>query len=147
MPRDESEDEVLDFLRREPIQPDALVYFKIKGESQARCVKLLSNGQSTEEENLNHLLWLYNKRVGYRWVLAEYREVEGVVPSEGVTYINLHADDGMQRITVTEDPRYHGSLVQAYKNGLEGLTPAEFCLLYTSPSPRDKRQSRMPSSA
>ena len=24
---------------------------------------------------------------------------------------------------------------------------AEFCLLYTSPSPRDKRQSRMPSSA
>ena len=29
-----------------------------------------------------------------------------------------------------------------------GLTQAEFaCLLYTSPSPRDKRQSRMPSSA
>ena len=25
--------------------------------------------------------------------------------------------------------------------------PIEFCLLYTSPSPRDKRQSRMPSSA
>ena len=24
---------------------------------------------------------------------------------------------------------------------------AKFCLLYTSPSPRDKRQSRMPSSA
>ena len=30
-----------------------------------------------------------------------------------------------------------------------GLTPVFFrtCLLYTSPSPRDKRQSRMPSSA
>ena len=27
------------------------------------------------------------------------------------------------------------------------LTPAGGCLLYTSPSPRDKRQSRMPSSA
>ena len=26
-------------------------------------------------------------------------------------------------------------------------TPFEICLLYTSPSPRDKRQSRMPSSA
>ena len=25
--------------------------------------------------------------------------------------------------------------------------PSNFCLLYTSPSPRDKRQSRMPSSA
>ena len=29
---------------------------------------------------------------------------------------------------------------------LNNLTP-EVCLLYTSPSPRDKRQSRMPSSA
>ena len=28
-----------------------------------------------------------------------------------------------------------------------GLTSFYFCLLYTSPSPRDKRQSRMPSSA
>ena len=27
------------------------------------------------------------------------------------------------------------------------LTPCSVCLLYTSPSPRDKRQSRMPSSA
>ena len=30
---------------------------------------------------------------------------------------------------------------------LEGDAEAEPCLLYTSPSPRDKRQSRMPSSA
>ena len=28
-----------------------------------------------------------------------------------------------------------------------GEDPFKFCLLYTSPSPRDKRQSRMPSSA
>ena len=27
------------------------------------------------------------------------------------------------------------------------FTPSQGCLLYTSPSPRDKRQSRMPSSA
>ena len=27
------------------------------------------------------------------------------------------------------------------------VDPKDFCLLYTSPSPRDKRQSRMPSSA
>ena len=30
---------------------------------------------------------------------------------------------------------------------LENIETAETCLLYTSPSPRDKRQSRMPSSA
>ena len=29
----------------------------------------------------------------------------------------------------------------------EAGSPANICLLYTSPSPRDKRQSRMPSSA
>ena len=29
----------------------------------------------------------------------------------------------------------------------EGATETKACLLYTSPSPRDKRQSRMPSSA
>ena len=29
----------------------------------------------------------------------------------------------------------------------EAATEAKVCLLYTSPSPRDKRQSRMPSSA
>ena len=34
-------------------------------------------------------------------------------------------------------------LMMPYSNTEEGA----FCLLYTSPSPRDKRQSRMPSSA
>ena len=34
----------------------------------------------------------------------------------------------------------------ATQNDLE-LLESEDCLLYTSPSPRDKRQSRMPSSA
>ena len=32
-------------------------------------------------------------------------------------------------------------------SALEGLVASGICLLYTSPSPRDKRQSRMPSSA
>ena len=31
--------------------------------------------------------------------------------------------------------------------GVEGDAQIIYCLLYTSPSPRDKRQSRMPSSA
>ena len=32
-------------------------------------------------------------------------------------------------------------------NGFDASLEYERCLLYTSPSPRDKRQSRMPSSA
>ena len=31
--------------------------------------------------------------------------------------------------------------------GIDSLFQVKVCLLYTSPSPRDKRQSRMPSSA
>ena len=34
-----------------------------------------------------------------------------------------------------------------YESGMEPIGGAWICLLYTSPSPRDKRQSRMPSSA
>ena len=36
---------------------------------------------------------------------------------------------------------------EAYENLKDPQTRAAYCLLYTSPSPRDKRQSRMPSSA
>ena len=42
----------------------------------------------------------------------------------------------------------HGELFNAFKhNAKPKYTLYEDCLLYTSPSPRDKRQSRMPSSA
>ena len=36
---------------------------------------------------------------------------------------------------------------RAYLNGQMDLVQAEACLLYTSPSPRDRQKSRMPSSA
>ena len=37
---------------------------------------------------------------------------------------------------------------QAWQKWLQAyMTQSTYCLLYTSPSPRDKRQSRMPSSA
>ena len=38
-------------------------------------------------------------------------------------------------------------IVDWYMNGKIEIDPMITCLLYTSPSPRDKRQSRMPSSA
>ena len=37
--------------------------------------------------------------------------------------------------------------VRDLRDASEVITRCEHCLLYTSPSPRDKRQSRMPSSA
>ena len=45
-------------------------------------------------------------------------------------------------------PVAHGELTYTLRDeNAKSLAPAEICLLYTSPSPRDKRQSRMPSSA
>ena len=42
----------------------------------------------------------------------------------------------------------NGSTWSLLRGRLDGVTlRARDCLLYTSPSPRDKRQSRMPSSA
>ena len=37
--------------------------------------------------------------------------------------------------------------IRAPQGTIAGVSSFQVCLLYTSPSPRDKRQSRMPSSA
>ena len=41
----------------------------------------------------------------------------------------------------------HKSVGETFRKGLEAFKDAKFCLLYTSPSPRDRTRSRMPSSA
>ena len=49
-----------------------------------------------------------------------------------------------------QDPRSDTTSLAYPQNVKEGtifISPSYTCLLYTSPSPRDKRQSRMPSSA
>ena len=51
----------------------------------------------------------------------------------------------------TDSPLYHPEVIAAMAQAsiLQGAVGVRIntCLLYTSPSPRDKRQSRMPSSA
>ena len=47
-----------------------------------------------------------------------------------------------------QDDEYRDMLAGEYVLGtLEDRELAQFCLLYTSPSPRDRQKSRMPSSA
>ena len=66
------------------------------------------------------------------------------------------ADDlyaaGMQRINVSLDTLDEDKFARVTRWGrlpqvLRGLDAAQRCLLYTSPSPRDRTRSRMPSSA
>ena len=57
-----------------------------------------------------------------------------------------------QKIIEAIDPSkdvdgFHPMNVGNLSSGYESSVPCTPCLLYTSPSPRDKRQSRMPSSA
>ena len=48
---------------------------------------------------------------------------------------------------IIKGDEYVSDCLNNEKKKLVTLTPNKDCLLYTSPSPRDKRQSRMPSSA
>ena len=66
-------------------------------------------------------------------------------PAEGVT--NDGADNAeAELVTYAGDVLGPGGEGPAFEV-LDKLGRGSFCLLYTSPSPRDKRQSRMPSSA
>ena len=47
-----------------------------------------------------------------------------------------------KEVKIRRLPTAHGTKANRYADRIRGG-----CLLYTSPSPRDKRQSRMPSSA
>ena len=78
----------------------------------------------------------------------------------GLFLFGLHLmSDSLQRVvgdrmkrglgTITRRPVY-GLLLGTIVTGIiqsSSATTVMVCLLYTSPSPRDKRQSRMPSSA
>ena len=52
-----------------------------------------------------------------------------------------------EAINLIDEQKVNDFSMQVIKNYLEQDGSSKTCLLYTSPSPRDKRQSRMPSSA
>ena len=54
-------------------------------------------------------------------------------------------EGGIHRYTIKDSAKRSKKLANALLN--LSIKEGDICLLYTSPSPRDKRQSRMPSSA
>ena len=82
-------------------------------------------------------------------------------PAEMEEYGNYGSKEEMEEAfaaTAAFNDKLHADGYWVFAGGLQsastatvvdgqGDTPVMTCLLYTSPSPRDKRQSRMPSSA
>ena len=68
-----------------------------------------------------------------------------------VRIIRAAKDVGITSVAVYADSDSEGLFVKLADEAfaLNGVTPAQtyLCLLYTSPSPRDRQKSRMPSSA
>ena len=62
-------------------------------------------------------------------------------------FVNKHEAEGLKKVTGVSDIDLN--IVDSESTILRSIsdTPVTFCLLYTSPSPRDQRGSRMPSSA
>ena len=62
---------------------------------------------------------------------------------------NRLLEDLYAKFSARDKPRVKKLIEKLVEHGiiLDRSAPHRTCLLYTSPSPRDKRQSRMPSSA
>ena len=73
------------------------------------------------------------KSYGYHYLINKDGSVENITdiskPTNGVKGFNAN------------------SIHVCYKGGMNGKDTRTSCLLYTSPSPRDRQKSRMPSSA
>ena len=110
--------------------PDNRNTSQTKGETLEDTIKIVSN---------------YVDMIVMRHPMAGAADIAASVASVPV----INAGDGAnQHPTQTLLDLYSIKKTQGRLEGLpDGLSDCTSCLLYTSPSPRDKRQSRMPSSA
>ena len=54
---------------------------------------------------------------------------------------------GCERVPVSDNPPYGPEIKKQITRDAKAVALLKTCLLYTSPSPRDRQKSRMPSSA
>ena len=112
--------------------------------------------QEYYDEALDQVLWA--EQLGYEsvWFTEHHFSRHGIVSAtfSVLSYLAAKTSDIRLGTAVTVLP-FHSPIdvaeqtatVDLLSNGRLDLGVGRGCLLYTSPSPRDKRQSRMPSSA
>ena len=71
------------------------------------------------------------------WMLSIPRDTRVLIPGHGYQKINAAHSFGGPPLTIKVVKEFTGLPIEHYMD----------CLLYTSPSPRDRQKSRMPSSA
>ena len=101
--------------------------------------------------------WLVDEDADQEVKLAEKEELSKRknLLSKAINILNEREQEIIHARKLSEVPKTLEELSKAYKISRERVRQIEekafaklqICLLYTSPSPRDKRQSRMPSSA
>ena len=74
-----------------------------------------------------------------------YRTVDALIPD--IAPDGYDVDEKARTATFNEAGTEQIETILRARGLLEGESLYDVCLLYTSPSPRDKRQSRMPSSS
>ena len=80
---------------------------------------------------------------------VDYALLLQVLYSKGYSLASLSRLTGAAVSTLSNVKQELKNVPEAWHDGWEGLSMHEYyrCLLYTSPSPRDRTRSRMPSSA
>ena len=80
-------------------------------------------------------------------VLDEKAKAAGVAVVSGMSSVPAVSSAAVTALCDGRRPLMIDSAIMPGNKAPRGRSVVESCLLYTSPSPRDKRQSRMPSSA
>ena len=90
-------------------------------------------------------------KTSFLWRLSEDEFTTTYGPTIGVDFKikcgKLDGENLKLQIWDTAGQERFRTITSSYYRGSMGIAVCYDCLLYTSPSPRDKRQSRMPSSA
>ena len=80
----------------------------------------------------------------------QIKDVLKLIEDEDVAYVDVRFTDPkgkLQHVTLDRDLVDEDFFEEGFMFDGSSIAGWKSCLLYTSPSPRDKRQSRMPSSA